>query len=395
MRHPRRSVSSILLFVFCGFYYTLMGNWKAAPLHNTFLAIAPTVPADSSTKTILIWNSYSRFELQVFGQGRDTFVRHGCAVSDCFITRNKSYLALNEFDAVIFNMPPLSIHKFPLDRHRRPDQRYVFFTQETPAYIGEEMSKFNGLFNWTMTYSTRSDIPYIYGKVVALSSAPSDDSARRDLIRRTHAGVNHASGKSRLVAWFTSHCFTQSRREKYVAFLRKYIRVDIYGGCYTMKCPMNASSFLSEPPCYDMLDAHYKFYLAFENSVCDDYATEKLYDILQRRVVPIVMGGANYSALAPPHSYIDALQYSPRELAAYLKLLNSNDRLYNEYFWWKPHFSVETRYPVMESRALCQLCRKLHTDRNVSVYEDLTPWSKKNQCRNPSFKGVHLFWGII
>ena len=37
------------------------------------------------------------------------------------------------------------------------------------------------------------------------------------------------------------------------------------------------------------------FYLAFENSNCKDYATEKFYISLDMAIVPIVMGGANYS----------------------------------------------------------------------------------------------------
>jgi len=341
----------------------------------------------SSTKTILVWNARSRFELQVFGEGGNTFSHHQCPFSDCYITSNKSYGAMEDFDAVIFNMPSFSIRKFPLNNRRRPGQRYIFFTQESAAYIAEEVQKFNHLFNWTMTYSTNSDIPYTYGQVTRLPASPMSSSS---------TPVNYASGKTKLVAWFVSHCLTQSRREKYVNILRKHIDVDIYGGCYTLKCAMNYSSQTSQSHCYDMLESDYKFYLAFENSFCDDYVTEKFFDILQRRIIPVVMGGANYSALAPPHSFIDALQYSPRQLAAYLKVLASDDRLYNKYFWWKPYFKVESRYPIMESRALCQLCQKLHQDGNVSIYEDLRPlWSKDARCRSPKFKGVHVFWGFL
>ena len=60
------------------------------------------------------------------------------------------------------------------------------------------------------------------------------------------------------------------------------------------------------------------FYLAFENSICKDYVTEKFFrglqvtiwnilwpkQICQAPVVPIVLGGANYSALAPNYSFI-------------------------------------------------------------------------------------------
>ena len=338
----------------------------------------------SSTKTILIWNGQSRFELEVLGEGSDAFSRRLCRFSDCYITNNKSYSAMEDFDAVIFNIPQLSIHKFPSNQRRRPEQRYIFFTQESAAYVAEDVHQFNHLFNWTMTYATNSDIPYIYGQVSRIPASS------------TSSPVNDAAGKTKLVAWFTSHCFTQSRREKYVGILRKHVDVDIYGGCYTLKCSMNYSSQTSQSHCYDMLERDYKFYLAFENSFCDDYVTEKFFDLLQRRIVPVVMGAANYSALAPPHSFIDALQYSPRQLAAYLKVLASDDRLYNEYFWWKPYYKVEGRYPFMESRALCHLCQKLHLDRNVSVYDDLRPlWSKDIRCRNPNFKGVHLLWGFI
>ena len=39
---------------------------------------------------------------------------------------------------------------------------------------------------------------------------------------------------------------------------------------------------------------NHMFYMAFENSICDDYATEKFYRSLLYPIVPVVMGGANY-----------------------------------------------------------------------------------------------------
>ena len=54
-----------------------------------------------------------------------------------------------------------------------------------------------------------------------------------------------------------------------------------------------------------MMERDYKFYIAFENSICRDYVTEKFYNTLLFNTVPIVYSGANFSAIAPKGSYIN------------------------------------------------------------------------------------------
>ena len=49
-----------------------------------------------------------------------------------------------------------------------------------------------------------------------------------------------------------------------------------------------------------------------------------------------MLGGANYSAKAPPKSYINVLDYqSPEELAQFLLALAADEEEYLSYFWWK------------------------------------------------------------
>ena len=61
----------------------------------------------------------------------------------------------------------------------------------------------------------------------------------------------------------------------------------------------------------EMIERNYKFYLAFENSICRDYATEKLYNALLFHTVPIVYGGADYKAIGlPSNSYIDVRNFN-------------------------------------------------------------------------------------
>jgi alpha-1,3-fucosyltransferase len=72
--------------------------------------------------------------------------------------------------------------------------------------------------------------------------------------------------------------------------------------------------------CTALLENDYKFYLSFENSLCDQYVSEKLWMALQSSVVPVVMGQANYTAFMPPHSVISAMDFSePGDLAKHLK----------------------------------------------------------------------------
>ena len=51
--------------------------------------------------------------------------------------------------------------------------------------------------------------------------------------------------------------------------------------------------------CYEELAESYWFYLAFENSICNDYITEKFWRTLDLKTVPVVMGGGNYLRDAP------------------------------------------------------------------------------------------------
>ncbi len=109
-----------------------------------------------------------------------------------------------------------------------------------------------------------------------------------------------------------------------------------------------------------------------------------------------MLGGADYSAVAPPNSYIDARKFSPKKLAAFLQKLAQDDEAYEAYFEWKDRYKVTIRYPDMADRALCSLCTKLHTDHNHSVVKDLTAtWDRYIQCPKPRYKGLPLVFGIF
>ena len=207
--------------------------------------------------------------------------------------------------------------------------------------------------------------------------------------------------KYKKAAWIVSNCGTHSEREHFVEELQKHFPVDIFGKCGSHECPESEKRLT----CYEHIANDYMFYLSFENSICEDYVTEKFFTPMNLNILPLVLGGAKYSAIAPPKSYINVLDYpNPKELADYLIYLVNNNTAYEEYFTWKQFFKV---YPTEEqylSRAMCQLCETLNneneiypqeihqegqilkTDKiqnNTKIYNDMSDWwRQKATCKS-------------
>ena len=89
--------------------------------------------------------------------------------------------------------------------------------------------------------------------------------------------------------------------------MKDIIDVDIFGNCGDLKLTRGfESKVLSD----------YKFYLAFENSKCPDYVTEKLFrvinsDFSENPPVPVVMGPNRswYEENLPTISFIQSLAF--------------------------------------------------------------------------------------
>ena len=316
----------------------------------------------TKTKHILLYSSLF-WNSGWDGMDPSSHMRH-CPVPRCSISM-KPELPPTHYDALVFHTPDVGTSGVPAQRHAR--QRYVLFGLESPLSRygnGVVDPAYSGIFNWTMTYRRGSDIFYPYGAVVPknattltwglfpkdpwigfdkeafLSSLPHQSQRFRDLANRPRRAV-----------WVVSNCGSSSGREAYVAELKKHMQVDVWGRCGTKSCGAD---------CMKTLDEQHTFYLAFENAFCDDYVTEKFFRTLTLNLVPIVMGGADYTFYAPPHSYINVKDFEgPRHLALFLRTLSAAD--YLSYFWWKDRYEVRnSRWPP----DLCRLCQMLH---NTSI----------------------------
>ena len=132
----------------------------------------------------------------------------------------------------------------------------------------------------------------------------------------------------------------------------------------------------------------YKFYLSFEHAKCDEYISEKFFNVLRSgEAIPVTLGGTSltdYKSIAPTHSYIHVNEFaSIKDLAERLEYLANNETAYNEYFWWTEYYKVTSVWDHYRS-AQCDLCEKLnlvkHGTLNLSkkgLFDDL---SSKSTC---------------
>ncbi|EFX71434.1 hypothetical protein DAPPUDRAFT_60056 [Daphnia pulex] len=313
--------------------------------------------SDGEPKIILFWTKYHGSASFDFGLGSRPFETAGCRVSNCKTTTDR--LLLNESHAIIFHSGNLNMSDMPPVRFDH--QRWIFYSFTSPVNLAPIPKFLQDKFNWTMTYRRDSDIihRYPFGAMVASKTMRKSYGKTRPTANSVQRRIPH---KKKLVAWITSTCPTSVRRENYVRQLARHISVDIYGGCGHKYCGSHEQ----------VRDIPFNFFvLAFENSLCTDYVSEKLYTALENGVVPVVYGEADYRAYAPSYSYVNARDFgSPKELAEYLWLLHQNDHLYQNYFSWNQDYMVD-RFPT---DGWCNLCQMLHRPIESQAYSDVQRW---------------------
>ncbi|XP_075718174.1 GDP-fucose protein O-fucosyltransferase 3 [Rhinoderma darwinii] len=255
-----------------------------------------------------------------------------CGGETCFFTINRTYLQNPMTTAILFYGTDFNINSLPLPR--KPDHEWALFHEESPK---NNYKLFHPptitLFNHTATFSRHSHLPltsqYLEDLQTLMSLEYFVSLQKKNVLRRKLAPI----------VYVQSDCDPPSDRDTYVQELMKYVPVDSYGEClHNRDLPpqVNNSSFMDDTQFYRIL-SQYKFILAFENAVCEDYITEKLWRPLKLGCVPIYYGAPNIEDWLPSNkSVIIVGKFShPRELAQYIKQLDRNDSLYMEYLQWK------------------------------------------------------------
>ncbi|KAH9488510.1 hypothetical protein Btru_062204 [Bulinus truncatus] len=306
-----------------------------------------------------------------------------CEYDKCRMTND-----VESANAVIFLVARLTRVGVP-EFKRKPGQIWILKTDEAPSrFTWFESLNRTGLkdqMNWTLTHKLDSDIPFVYGRLVM---SDVDETKDYDKIYE---------GKNRTAAWFVSHCNVRSDRLMYVERMQNRTDVDIFGLCGPYTCGMaekvpgvqSMRKQADQLQCFPLLSTSYKFYLAFENSLCQEYISEKFFKLFTNvDVIPVVRGGANYKSYFPSDMYVDASDFStPESLADYLEDLGNDKERYIAYLKNKDRYRSVLEFPDWQ----CRLCEKLHTDHRTHTYRNVHDWWVKDSCHDP-MDSQRMFW---
>ncbi|XP_076113961.1 4-galactosyl-N-acetylglucosaminide 3-alpha-L-fucosyltransferase 9-like [Mytilus galloprovincialis] len=286
-----------------------------------------------------------------------------CVFKNCDISIDKKLI--DKSDVLLFHHSEM-LNKTPI---RNENQIWIFMTLESPVHIYGPHSEqqWDNAFNWTWSYRQDSEIFTPYAKL-SKRIVPKEKNYRKIFQQ-----------KSKDVAWLVSNCYTHSERSEYVRKMQKYINVDIFGDCGE-PCEVLGDD------CVKDISNTYKFYLSFENSICEDYITEKAFKLYKGDydIVPVIRGAPNIKDILPKGTFISTSDFkSPKTLALYLWNIGQNETKYSNYIKAKDRY-ITTSYNDWIEDGTCLLCETLNRQQEIYGTVNLSQWILTKKCFSPT-----------
>lgn len=149
---------------------------------------------------------------------------------------------------------------------------------------------------------------------------------------------------------------------------------------------VNHTRFPGNDSCHKKISHDYKFYLSFfENSLCIDCTSEKLYHIyeLDLPILPFVRGTLAGKAYLPNGTYIDTLDFkTPKDLANVLTEIENDKTKYRKMLRAKDAYTSQPYSRTYED-AMCNPCQLLHRGNLNRPPLNVSHWFFVDSCREP------------
>ncbi|XP_063717231.1 4-galactosyl-N-acetylglucosaminide 3-alpha-L-fucosyltransferase 9-like [Symsagittifera roscoffensis] len=293
---------------------------------------------------------------------------------DCDFSQIKQQVkTLSKYDLIVIgenegvDRMVKKIHKHQYAKERRKDQIWAFIATEPST----RLEKFDGFrdkelqnaLNWTIFASHKATINYPF--FITKAATPSS-------IQKSELITSELKSRKKDVCWIFSDCIVdQSGRQGFVKeFLAHYEGNFHVWGKGLQEC-MKQRGIKEKVVDHGYLegkreDVHApqqriiqdcKFYFALENSYCEGYISEKVYNSVEGGAIPIMNGWReSCDKQLPKGSFIHVSDFeSISNLTKYIERLVKNENEMLAYHKWRQTARLEQS----EIETVCKICNKL------------------------------------
>ncbi|CAJ0587808.1 unnamed protein product, partial [Mesorhabditis spiculigera] len=301
----------------------------------------------------------------------------GVEPGSCIIHSNKS--AAPEADALVFTPRYVVLQKSgkiriegvdidPKTMRTRPEQLFVFAFMESPERFNS-MHLPHDFFNATMTHLLDSDIEFSYRhRWVTREQAENEGIPFLPALDHTYLSGPPRNRTHFISGFISNMAAAPSGRSQILGHLAKLGKLSLFGGGGATKADKNKCGRFDEGCVRRVFEDSY-FFLAMENSVCQDYVSEKYWDRADYASIPIMLSRNITNKQEMPEKagiFLDDY-HSLDAMVKYMDYLVAQPSEYAKYIDWKKDLMLIRR----PNAANCALCRYVQSNPSPKTYEDV------------------------
>ena len=288
----------------------------------------------SGKKMMLLFNTKSDLDLSLKIEN---------VPNDWVITTDRRFL--QEADVVVFHIPSL-LQELEDDIVKPEKQIWVgWYMEAEKKYPELKDPEVTDLFDIWMSYREDANLIYPFYKYDYVGFFT------RQLLKLPPLD------KTLLIS---SNIIYEKEQYEYLRELMRYMDFDSYYDDLSPICLIESDRDQKKQNSY----RNYKFVIAFEDVVDNDYVTDKFYGPLLAGSVPIYLGAPNIEDFVPgDNCFVDVRQFeNPKSLADFIQQCCEDEQLYAKFFEWRDQPLCQSFINKMEEQKehpLVRLCRQV------------------------------------